>query len=233
MKLLLIEDDAAMRQTLERALTRLKWLVQTCADGEQGLALWQRLSLDVVLLDLSLPGRDGLEILGEARKLGLNTPVLILTARGTVGDRIVGLNAGADDYLPKPFDLDELEARVRALVRAHERSATGASFHEKTANSRHPDYAISYDIDSKSFLFNSQAFELSPREVAMLLPLYERLGQAVSKEQLHERVFANAADVQADAIEVLAYRLRKKLLGTGLKLVTLRGLGYLLKEDVA
>ena len=233
MKLLLIEDDPAMRQTLERALTRLGWLVQTCADGEQGLVLWQRLSLDVVLLDLSLPGRDGLQILSDARKLGLNTPVLILTARGTVGDRILGLNAGADDYLPKPFDLDELEARVRALVRARERSASEGIFYEKTSSSRHQDCAIRYEINSGSFTFQNQPFELSPREVAMLLPLYERLGQAVSKEQLLERVFADAADVQADAVEVLAYRLRKKLVGCGLKLVTLRGLGYLLKEEAA
>ncbi len=233
MKLLLIEDDPAMRQTLERSFTRLGWLVQTCADGEQGLMQWQRLSLDVVLLDLSLPGRDGLEILSDARKLGLNTPVLILTARGTVGDRILGLNAGADDYLPKPFDLNELEARVRALVRARERSASGSVFDEKMASSRHQTCAISYEIDSQSFIYRNQPFELSPREVAMLLPLYERLGQAVSKEQLLERVFADSADVQADAVEVLAYRLRKKLAGKGVKLVTLRGLGYLLKEDAA
>ena len=231
MKLLLIEDDPAMRQTLERALARLGWLVQSCADGEQGLAQWQRLSFDVVLLDLSLPGCDGLQILGDARKLGLNTPVLILTARGTVGDRILGLNAGADDYLPKPFDLDELEARVRALVRARERNASGDIFYEKSVPSRHKDCAIRYDIHSKSFLFKDQPLEISPREVAMLLPLYERLGQAVSKEQLFERVFAGAVDVQADAVEVLAYRLRKKLASTGLKLVTLRGLGYLLKAD--
>jgi two-component system response regulator TctD len=233
MKLLLIEDDLAMRQTLERSLTRLGWLVQTSADGEQGLALWQRLSLDVVLLDLSLPGRDGLQVLSDARKLGLNTPVLILTARGTVGDRILGLNTGADDYLPKPFDLDELEARIRALVRARARSASESNFYEKKADSRHKDCAVSYEIHSKSFVFQNQPLELSPREVAMLLPLYERLGQAVTKEQLLERVFADAADVQADAVEVLAYRLRKKLANTGLKLVTLRGLGYLLKEDAA
>ncbi len=233
MKLLLIEDDPAMRQTLERALSRLGWLVQTCADGGQGLALWQRLSLDVVLLDLSLPGRDGLQILGDARKLRLNTPVLILTARGTVGDRILGLNAGADDYLPKPFDLDELEARIRALVRARERSTSGNDLYDETASRRHKDCAIRYEINSKSFVFQSQPLELSPREVAMLLPLYERLGQAVSKEQLLERVFADSADVQADAVEVLAYRLRKKLSGKGVKLVTLRGLGYLLKEDAA
>ena len=121
MKLMLIEDDTAMRTTLERAFKRLGWLVQSCGDGESALTLWQRLSLDLVLLDLSLPGDDGLEILAQARKLGLHTPVIILTARGTVGDRILGLNTGADDYLPKPFDLDELEARIRALVRARSR----------------------------------------------------------------------------------------------------------------
>ncbi len=233
MKLLLIEDDPAMRQTLERSLTRLGWLVQSCADGSQGLAIWQKLSLDVVLLDLSLPGRDGLQILSDARQLGLNTPVLILTARGTVGDRILGLNTGADDYLPKPFDLDELEARIRALARARARSASEESSYEKTASSRHTDCAVRYENSSNSFSFQSQPLELSPREVAMLLPLYERLGHAVAKEHLLDIVFADASDVQADAVEVLAYRLRKKLVGTGLSLVTLRGLGYLLKENAA
>lgn len=233
MKLLLIEDDPAMRQTLERSLTRLGWLVQSCADGSHGLVMWQRLSLDAVVLDLSLPGRDGLEILADARKMGLNAPVLILTARGTVGDRILGLNAGADDYLPKPFDLDELEARVRALVRARERNASQGDVHEKTAFIRHKDCAICYAIDSNSFTFQGQPLELSPREVALLLPLYERLGQAVAKERLLETVFADTSDIQADAIEVLAYRLRKKLAGTGVKLVTLRGLGYLLKSEIA
>jgi two-component system, OmpR family, response regulator TctD len=232
MKLLLIEDDPAMRTTLERSLKRLGWLVQSCADGEQGLALWQQLSVDVVLLDLSLPGRDGLDVLADARQKGLNTPVLILTARGTVGDRILGLNTGADDYLPKPFDLDELEARVRALARARQRSGQEeAVFQEKSASSTHKISAVSYEKESGAFYYQGQALELSPREAAMLLPLYERMGQAVPKERLLERVFADSADVQADAVEVLAYRLRKKLQPIGLKLVTLRGLGYLLKAE--
>lgn len=231
MKLLLIEDDPAMRQTLERALSRLGWLVQSCADGETGLALWQRLSLDVVLLDLSLPRRDGLQVLSDARKMGLNAPVLILTARGTVGDRILGLNMGADDYLPKPFDLDELEARVRALVRARVRgNAAEVDLQEKSTDRRQEICAVSYEKESGVFYFAGQALELSPRESKMLQTLFERAGQAVSKEQLLERVFAGE-DIQSDAIEVVAYRLRKKLAATGLKLVTLRGLGYLLKAS--
>ncbi len=237
MKLLLVEDDNTMRQTLVRSLTRLGWLVQACANGEEALALWQKLSLDMVLLDLSLPGRDGLEILSEARKLGLNTPVIILTARGTVGDRILGLNTGADDYLPKPFDLDELEARIRALVRARARMPPDAHstllFEEKTASSRHKTSAGSYHFESGVLYVNGAALELSPRESALLAALLERMGHALPKEQLSARVFPDQTDVQLDAIEVVAYRLRKKLAGSGLKLVTLRGLGYLLKEDMA
>jgi two-component system, OmpR family, response regulator TctD len=231
MKLLLIEDDPAMRTTLERSFKRLGWLVQSCGEAEAALALWQQLTLDVVLLDLSLPGRDGLELLSDARKLGLNTPVLILTARGTVGDRILGLNTGADDYLPKPFDLDELEARVRALVRARSRNeAPEMGSQEKSPTRRQEISAVSYEKESGAFYFGGQALELSPRESKMLQALFERSGQAVSKEQLLERVFADE-DIQSDAIEVVAYRLRKKLADTGLKLVTLRGLGYLLKPQ--
>jgi two-component system, OmpR family, response regulator TctD len=232
MKLLLVEDDLAMRTTLERSLKRLGWLVQSCGDGEAALSLWQQLSLDIVLLDLSLPERDGLQVLSDARKMGLNTPVLILTARGTVGDRILGLNTGADDYLPKPFDLDELEARIRALVRARARSgASEAVLQEKSATRRQEINKVCYEKESGVFYFLGEALELSPRESAMLVGLFERAGQAVAKEQLLERVFADEPDIQSDAIEVVAYRLRKKLAATGLKLVTLRGLGYLLKSE--
>jgi two-component system, OmpR family, response regulator TctD len=106
MKILLVEDNEAMRTTLARTLGLRGMQVSTCGDGHLALAAWRDAAPDVVLLDLSLPGRDGLQVLTDARKLGLATPVLILTARGTVGDRILGLNTGADDYLPKPFDLD-------------------------------------------------------------------------------------------------------------------------------
>jgi len=117
MKLLLIEDNLAMQTTLQRSFERRGMQVQVCADGARALDRWRASLPDVVVLDLSLPDIDGLQVLSAARAEGLIAPVLILTARGTVGDRILGLNAGADDYLPKPFDLDELEARIRALAR--------------------------------------------------------------------------------------------------------------------
>jgi two-component system, OmpR family, response regulator TctD len=198
--------------------------------GDEGLAHWQRLSLDAVLLDLSLPGRDGLEILAQARQMGLTTPVLILTARGTVGDRILGLNTGADDYLPKPFDLDELQARLRALVRARQRNAEPI-FEANMASSRHEISAIRYEKESGVFVLQGQPMELSPRESALLKALFDKIGHAVAKERLFESVFEGDANVQPDAMDVLAYRLRKKLSGSGLKLTTLRGLGYLLQQE--
>jgi two-component system, OmpR family, response regulator TctD len=233
MKVLIVEDDAAMRTSLVRTLTRRGFHVETCGDGSQALAAWQASGADVVLLDLNLPGRDGLQVLGQARSEGLTTPVLILTARGTVGDRVLGLNSGADDYLPKPFDLDELEARVRALVRAAGRKPDlgGHASEAYVPTSRREMGTISYEKESGAFYLHDAPLELSQREATMLAALFERAGQAVTKEKLFERVFPGAQDVQFEAIEVVAYRLRKKLLGTGVKLVTLRGLGYLLKLE--
>ena len=121
MKLLLVEDDPSMQTTLQRTLGAPRHRrAASAATAPLALAQWRALEPDVVALDLSLPDLDGLQVLAQARAAGLRTPVLLLTARGTVGDRIVGLNAGADDYLPKPFDLDELEARMRALHRRHQ-----------------------------------------------------------------------------------------------------------------
>ncbi len=117
MKILLIEDNLALQISLQRSLQRSGIQVVSCADGARALDRWRASVPDVVLLDLSLPGCDGLDVLAAARAEGLNTPVLVLTARATVSDRVLGLNSGADDYLAKPFDLDELEARVRALGR--------------------------------------------------------------------------------------------------------------------
>jgi two-component system, OmpR family, response regulator TctD len=145
-----------------------------------------------------------------------------------VGDRVLGLNSGADDYLPKPFDLDELEARVRALVRAAGRKSDGAGAMQGTSQRRNLG-ELSFDKKEGVFYAADLALELSSREAALLTALFDRAGQAVSKEKLFERVFPGAQDVQYEAIEVVAYRLRKKMQATGVKLVTLRGLGYLLK----
>ncbi len=227
MKLLLIEDDLAMRTTLARAFTRRGMQVSLCDDGDRALDRWRAALPDVVLLDLSLPGRDGLDVLSAARAEGLNTPVIVLTARGTVGDRIVGLNTGADDYLPKPFDLDELEARLRALVRRRGRGGGQADVTDEPAFC-----GLRVDQHSGAVWHQDRPLELAPRESALLRALLQRPGQAVAKERLSELVFAGDPGVQPDAIEVVAYRLRRKLAGCGTQLVTLRGLGYLLRAAV-
>jgi len=223
MKLLLIEDNPAMRTTLQRSFERRGMQIVTCDDGSRALDRWLASVPDVVLLDLSLPGLDGLEVLARARAAGLRTPVLILTARGTVGDRILGLNTGADDYLPKPFDLDELEARVRALAR---RVTTLTSDDARLA----PEFCgMRCDSTSGAVYFNGQVMELAPRELALLRSLLAKPGHAIARDRLLDAVFPGELQVQAEAIEVVAYRLRKKLVRTGAQLVTLRGLGYLLK----
>jgi len=226
MSLLLIEDDPSMQAALQRALSRRGMVVAGCTDGRLALAQWKALQPDVVLLDLSLPGLDGLQVLAQARQQGLVTPVLILTARGTVGDRIVGLNTGADDYLPKPFDLDELEARIRALSRRRAAAARALD------NELPPSIWVGdlrYDKQSGAVYHRDQVLELTPRELALLQALIAKPGQAVSKERLFETVFPGETDVHYEAVEVVVYRLRKKLTHTSVNLVTLRGLGYLLK----
>jgi len=221
-KLLLVEDDPAISTTLQRSFERSGMHVVTCADGARALDRWRASVPDVVVLDLSLPGTDGLEVLRAARAEGLPTPVLIVTARGTVGDRVLGLNSGADDYLPKPFDLDELEARVRALARRAAGPAAPAAAGPALGGLR-------CDLQSGALYHGEHVLDLPPREATMLRALLMRPGQAVTKERLFEQVFAGEADVQVEAIEVVAYRLRKRLVDTGVQLVTLRGLGYLLK----
>jgi two-component system response regulator TctD len=222
MNLLLVEDDPAMRTTLQRALERRGMHVATCDDGRRALERWRAARPDVVVLDLNLPGLDGLQVLEQARAQQLKSPVLILTARGTVGDRILGLNTGADDYLAKPFDLDELEARIRALAR---RAAP------ELAGQAPPFCGMRCDPESGAVYFKDAPLELAPREAALLRALLARPGHAVAKERLFDLVFPGEGDVQVEAIEVVVYRLRKKLADTGAQLVTLRGLGYLLKAQ--
>lgn len=227
MHILLVEDDPAMHTTLQRALSRRGMQVHWVGDGLQALAQWSAQPPDAVVLDLSLPGLDGLDVLAQARSQGLRTPVLVLTARGTVGDRVLGLNAGADDYLAKPFDLDELEARLRALLRRSAPSPAESTPH--TLQLGH----MRYERDSGAIYHLGEPLDFTPRERALMHGLLARPGQAVAKERLYELVFPGATEVQYEAIEVVVYRLRKKLAGTGVDLVTLRGLGYLLKVAAA
>ena len=218
MNILLVEDNPALQASLSHALERRGFRVRMFGRGDEALVAWKAREPEVVLLDLSLPGLDGLDVLSQARQGGPKTPVLILTARGTVGDRVLGLNLGADDYLAKPFDLDELEARLRALRRRAPAAHPAPSY-----------CGLQVDAESGALLRHGQPLDLSGREAAMMRALLARPGQAIAKERLFELVFEGERDVQPEAIEVVAYRLRKRLQGAEVRLVTLRGLGYLLR----
>ena len=229
MQILLIEDDVALQTALQRSLQRLGWQVTAWKTSQDPLQLWQSVQPDIVLLDLNLPVLDGLEILTLAREKKLLAPVIILTARGTVGDKILGLNCGADDYLPKPFDLDELEARIRALLRRRNQGLAQPDapvFSRSIGQLQLDDMSLGGGV-----FFNQQPIELSPRELSLLHALCARAGHVVTKEQLLEAIFPNEVEIQDDAIEVVVYRLRKKINGTGVSIMNLRGLGYLIKAS--
>jgi two-component system, OmpR family, response regulator TctD len=191
------------------------------ADGWRADAILQEKSFDLILLDLSLPQLDGLEVLRRLRARSVSTPVLILTARGTVEERVAGLNAGADDYLPKPFDLDELEARAVALLR-RTKSASSADV------LRFSD--LSFTAHDGAFYLAGELLSLSPREHKLLIALIEKAGSVVRKEALFSAVFAGNEDANMEAIEVCVHRVRKKLHQSSVTIQTMRGLGYLLKQ---
>lgn len=223
MRLLVIEDDPDLSRALVRALEKRGFDVTPCFDGLKAFQAIRQNQHDIIILDLSIPGEDGLHLLQRMRNADIATPVLILTARSSIGDRIAGLNAGGDDYLSKPFDLDELEARIRALARRIR------GYEEKTIRCGN----LRLDRESGAFYVEDEPLELTPREQAMLKVLIAKPGHAVSKERLFRVVFADEEQVHFEAIEVVAHRLRKKLTGTKTVLMTLRGLGYLLREETA
>jgi two-component system response regulator TctD len=229
-RILLVEDEEHLAAGIRFNLELDGYEVEVIGDGLRAL---ERLvpvgeggapgpGFDLVLLDVMLPGLDGFEVVKRMRAAGNYTAVLMLTAKGLPEDVVEGLEAGADDYLPKPFDLDELEARVRALARRAAGPAAPAAAGPALGGLR-------CDLQSGALYHGEHVLDLPPREATMLRALLMRPGQAVTKERLFEQVFAGEADVQVEAIEVVAYRLRKRLVDTGVQLVTLRGLGYLLK----
>ena len=218
MQLLLVEDDPTMQTTLQRALTRRGMEVAAVGDGKAALTQWVGRVPDAVILDLTLPGLDGLQVLQRARALGLRTPVLILTARGTVGDRVMGLNAGADDYLVKPFQKDELLARLNALVR---RSAGFISPRVKAG-----DYEL--DLSRKELTVAGEVTVLTSFEYLILEYLMRNARQVVSKQQLLDQLYGDG-EGDPNTIEVMVSRLRKKLdpEGSIQPISTIRRQGYI------
>lgn len=219
MRILLVEDHPQLADSVAQALRAAGWTVDLLADGiAADLALASE-DYALAILDVGLPRLDGFQVLARLRDRGATLPVLMLTARGEVSDRVHGLNLGADDYLAKPFELSELEARVKALLR---RSVAGGERQQRCG-------ALVYDLDVRRFSLDGQPLALTSREQGVLEALIARPGRVMSKDQLAARIFGLDEDASADAIEIYIHRLRKKLDGSPVRIVTFRGLGYMLE----
>ena len=221
MRIFLVEDDPLLADGLTRSLRQSDFVVDCIHDGEQADHALAAESYDVVILDLGLPKLDGFEVLKRLRRRGSTVPVLVLTARDALADRVKGLDLGADDYLTKPFDLPELEARVRALIRRGQSGGNPLLTHGPLA----------LDINGRRATLDGAALELSAREFGVLEVLMLRSGRVVNKEQLAEQLYGWDDEVGSNAIEVYVHRLRKKLEPAHVTIRTIRGLGYLLEKD--
>nr|WP_316642217.1 response regulator transcription factor [uncultured Roseateles sp.] len=220
MRILLVEDDPTLRTIMARSLSDAGHHVDTAVDLEQARWLWRLQAFDAVLLDLSLPDGNGLTALQEARARGDRTPVLVLTARNRTDERILGLDAGADDYLGKPFELAEVEARLRALVRR--RLDLDDQVHVGS---------LRLDRRTRRIFLGEAELELPAREFNVLWELLTPPGRVVSKRTLSDKLSDLDEVLGTNALEAFVSRLRKKLQGSGAAIRTLRGLGYLLEPE--
>ena len=225
MKILVIEDDAKTAQAIRKGLSGEGYEAAVAKTGEEGFFLLNAESFDLVILDWMLPGRDGIEILKTLRGRGTKTPVLLLTARDAIEDRVVGLDAGADDYLVKPFAFAELLARIRALSR---RAGQEEPLRKQIAD-------LELDVQTRRVVRGSQEIVLTPREFDLLLYLLCHQGQAVTRQMLAKEVWRepHRATPLDNVIDVHVAHLRKKIdEGQRVKLIhTVRGVGFLLREE--
>ena len=221
MRILVAEDDAVLAEGVMTSLRHTGHAVDWVQDGAEADSALESNPFDLLILDLGLPKRSGLEVLRRLRARASRLPVLILTARDRIEDRVQGLDAGADDYLAKPFDVAELAARVRALAR---RGMAGGQ-----TMLRHG--ALSFDQVGRVARLHDEPLELSAREVGLLEVLMQRIGRLVSKDQLVSQLCEWGEEVSPNAIEVYVHRLRKKIEPGGVRIVTVRGLGYSLEKS--
>ncbi|MBK9521920.1 MAG: response regulator transcription factor [Rhodocyclaceae bacterium] len=219
MRILIAEDDPVIADGLIYALKKSGCAVDHVATGSEADAALASAQFDLLVLDLGLPKMSGLDVLRRLRAKKNPLPVLILTAQDGLQDRVAGLDAGADDYMTKPFAVPELEARIRALVRRGTGNSTGISVGPLT-----------YSQVERVARMNGELLELSARELVLLEVLLLRAGRVVSKDQLVEQLCGWGEEVSANAIEVYVHRLRKKLEPGGVFITTLRGLGYCLQK---
>lgn len=219
MRALLVEDNRSLASWVAKALRQSGIIVDCMHDGAHANHVLLTETYDVVLLDLTLPRMDGIAVLRHLRARESRVPVLILTAKSGIEDRVLGLDAGADDYLAKPFDLSELEARIRALVRRAQRAVRN----DISIGS------LQYESAGRHFRISGQPIELAPREHNVLELLVLHANTPVSKQVLSNRIVTLDAAVSVEAIEIYVHRLRKKIERAGVQIRTLRGLGYMLE----
>ncbi|HWV16896.1 MAG TPA: response regulator [Cellvibrio sp.] len=219
MRVLLVEDDHMIGESVAESLTAAGYAVDWVKDGDQGLAATGYQQYDLLLLDLGLPGRDGMSLLRKLRQQQNPLPIIILTARDAIEDRVAGLDAGADDYLVKPFVLAELSARIRALVR---RQSHSAGPHLSNG-------IISLDLATReAYLAGTSAVRLSAREFSLLEALLVRPGAILSRSALEEKIYGWGSEVESNAVEFLIHSLRKKFGNSIIK--NIRGLGWMVAK---
>jgi len=223
MRLLLVEDNERFAVLLKRGLAAAGFVVDVLPTAEAAAAALRASRFDIVVLDLGLPDTDGLDVLGEMRRHQDATPVLILTARGSLEDRVIGLQSGADDYLVKPFALEELIARLQALLR---RPGNLLGVTLQLGN-------IALDTVARQVFVGDQPIFFSAREIAVLEQLLRRSGRVVAKNLLADNLYGLSQEVGSNAVEVYVHRLRKHLAeaGASVQIHTLRGVGYLIAEE--
>ncbi|MET4735596.1 DNA-binding response OmpR family regulator [Thalassospira sp. MBR-102] len=220
MRILIIEDNLILADKIAAAMRQMDHAVDLVHDGEDALRLVLQETFDLLILDLSLPGMDGLEILKTVRVRKINLPVMILTARGNLDERVAGLDAGADDYMVKPFEICELEARARALLR-------------RNVGVRNPNISVGklvFNSIDRSVSVNGDFVALTPRERGVLEVLLLNISQVISKEKIALHLFGFDDEASVKSIELYISRLRKKIALADVEVRTIRGLGYMIDE---
>ncbi|NIY73149.1 response regulator transcription factor [Marivivens donghaensis] len=221
MRIAVIEDNEALAEGIAIRLRGRGHAVDLLADGSQADQFLSQEGADLVVLDLNLPGMDGIDVLRALRRRGDGTPVILLSARSETAQRVAGLDAGADDYLTKPFEMDELEARLRAMARRK-----NLEFAERETLG-----ALVFDRSARQLFKDDKPLDIPRKEISTLECLLERRGRIVSKAQLIAHIYGTGSDAEESVVEPHVSRLRKRLEPLGLRIKTARGLGYMLEID--
>lgn len=220
MRILLVEDNETLADWLQRILRKAEYVVDWIGSGSDADAILRYETYNLVILDLELPKMNGRDVLRLMRERNNHTPVLVLTADNSLHSRVTELDQGADDYMAKPFEVEELEARIRVLLRRSSQVVNPVIVFGE----------LQYNTNTREYLLQGEPLSLTPRERSSLEVLTMKIGTAVPKQTIAQALFSLNEEVSVDAVEIYIHRLRKKLQGSEVTIVNLRGLGYLLKQ---